>query len=286
MIQKSSSPTKYKIYLSTLLILSICTWLIYIFIILKPSNNRNWEFGQERLASIKIDNNLVTIQGIRDFHFQPKKITSTDYINRTVDINDLEKVWFVMEPFGKIKAVAHTYFIFDFKNQEPLAVSVEARREKGEKYNAILGDFNQYELIYIWGTESDETIRRVLFEENKIYMYPLNISSSGAKELFLQMAQKTHELETQPRFYNTLISNCTNELAKSANKVKPNAIPFNLALFLPGYSVNELYKLGYLPTNVPVDQLPIKYYISNFVKENYNEPDFSNKLRSYLNPTL
>lgn len=273
---------KYLKYFLTCVLLILTSWFIYTFVILKPSNNRDWEFGQEKLPLIQISNNIVSVQSIRDFHFKPKEIVSTNYINRTVDINNIAKVWFLVEPFGKFKAVAHTYFVFDFKNQEPLAVSVEARREKGEKYNAFIGAFNKYELIYVWGTESDETIRRVIFEENKLYMYPLKITPDGAKQLFLQLAEQTHNLETQPRFYNTLTSNCTNELAKSANRVKSNAIPFNLALFMPGYSVNELYKLGYLPNNISLEKLPEKYYISDFVKKNYVQADFSNKLRNYL----
>ncbi|MBI4038946.1 DUF4105 domain-containing protein [Candidatus Daviesbacteria bacterium] len=282
MKKKVPLSSKYLKKLFVCLLLILTAWLIYLFFVLQPSNNRDWEFGQKTLPSIQINNNIVKVQNIRDFHFKPKEIASTNYINKTVDINNIDKVWFLVEPFGKFKAVAHTYFVFDFKNESPLAVSVEARREKGEKYDAFIGAFNQYELIYIWSTESDETIRRVIYEDNKLYMYPLKISSNGAKQLFLQLAEQTHSLETKPRFYNTLTSNCTNELAKSASRVKPNAVPLNLALFMPGYSVNELYKLGYLPNNIPLEQLPEKYYVSDFVKRNYDQVDFTNKLRTFL----
>lgn len=263
--------------------LALIFLLFYFFILLEPSNNRNWESGTEKLPSIRIKSNLITILDVRDFHFQSGKITLTNYISRTVDINNLEKVWFIVEPFSKFSGVAHTYFVFDFKEEEPIAVSVEARREKGEDYSALAGIFNQYELIYIWGTESDETIRRVIYEKNKLYMYPLKISPEGARNLFLQLAEQTQSLELNPRFYNTLFSNCTNELAKSANRIKPNAVPLNIALFLPGYSVKELYKLGYLPKKFSVDQLQQKYFISDYVQENYQLADFSDKLRDYLN---
>jgi len=264
------------------LYLVLAFFFIYFFILIRPSNYRDWEFGQENPPRFEVNNNLISVKGVRDFHFEPQKITAINYIDRQVDINNLERVWFLIEPFGGNEAVAHTYFVFDFKDSPPLAVSVEARREKGEKYDAFIGVFNKYELIYIWGTESDETIRRVIFENNKLYMYPLKISEKGAKKLFLQLAETSHNLETTPRFYNTLSSNCTNELAKAANAVKPGAVPLNIALFLPGYSVKELYKLGYLPTDTAVEKLPERFYISDFVRENYNKEDFSKLLRDYL----
>lgn len=77
----------------------------------------------------------------------------------------LERVWFVEEPFTiapfySFEGVAHTYFVFDFQDQQPVAVSVESRRERGEGYDSIHGLFNEYELMYIWGTERDFTGRR------------------------------------------------------------------------------------------------------------------------------
>ena len=47
--------------------------------------------------------------------------------------------------------MAHTYFVFDFEDQPPVAISVEARRERGESYDVVRGMFNEFELIYIWG---------------------------------------------------------------------------------------------------------------------------------------
>lgn len=256
--------------------------LFYRFAILKPSQNRNWEVGLEKLSKISIENNLIKIENLRDYKYDVGQITSFDYLNRTVNIDEIEKVWFVLEPFTKFDGVAHTYFVFDFKNEEPIIISVEARREKGEDFSAFLGTFNKFELIYLWGTEKDLTLRRILVEDSKVYMYPLNISQNGSKQLFLQLATTTQSLENQPRFYNTLTSNCTNELAKAANKVKKNAIPFNLALFMPGYSDELLYKLGYIPNNIPFKEVTKKYYISDIAKELSNEESFSEKLRLRL----
>jgi hypothetical protein len=52
---------------------------------------------------------------------------------------------------------------------------------------------------------------------------------------------------------------------------------------LPGYSDQELYKLGYIPTNLPFDQIKQKYYISDLVQRYANDDNFSEELRGQLN---
>jgi hypothetical protein len=111
-------------------------------------------------------------------------------------------------------------------------------------------------------------------------MYPLTISTEAAQALFLQLADASHQLETQPRFYNTLSSNCTNELASAANRVQADAIPPHIALIFPGYSNELLYDLGFIPTDMSLDDLSQKYYVSDLVRANYDQEDFSRLLRS------
>jgi Domain of unknown function (DUF4105) len=142
--------------------------------------------------------------------------------------------------------------------------------------------FNQYELIYIWGDEEDLTVRRVVLGDNKLYMYPLILSRTAAQRLFIQLASASQQLETRPRFYNTLTSNCTNELARVANSTEPGAIPPDLALIFPGFSDELLYKLGFIRSDAPLDELRNRYYISDVVKGIYQENEFARLLRSEL----
>lgn len=274
-------------YLLLLFLLCFSVFLVYFFMLVKPSNSRNWEVGYETLPGISISSNQVSFKNLRDYHYTPGKLASRDYLQKSFDITQLERAWFVFEPFQiqpftDFKGVAHTYLVFDFNGSEPVAVSVEARREEGEQYSAWLGLINKFELFYVWGTEVDQTVRRVIVENNKLYMYPLQISREDTQSLFLRLAEATGELEVHPRFYNTLSNNCTNELAYAANRVSPNLFPLNLALFLPGYSVDELYKLGLIPTNLSIDDLNKRYFISDLVKKLYLEEDFSKKLRENL----
>lgn len=262
-------------------------WLTYVAFLLRPSNGREWEFGMESLPQITIDGGAVLVHNVRDFRHTPQGTRSSSYVDRAFKVEQIERVWFVEEPFTiapftSFKGVAHTYFVFDFQDQPPLAVSVEARREKGETYGALRGLFNQFELIYVWGTEEDLTVSRAVLQKNPLYMYPLTVSMESARELFLQLAQTSQQLEAQPRFYNTLTSNCTNELAKAANRVKVDAIPPNPALVFPGYSNEVLHRLGFIPNDAPLDEVNRRYYISDLVLADYEQDDFSRLLRLTL----
>jgi hypothetical protein len=268
-------------------ILFMLLWLFYVGFVLQPSNQRDWEFGMERLPQLAIQGGTVHVQNLRDFRYTRSGTHSSDYVERVFQADRIERVWFVKEPFTigpftGFKGVAHTYFVFDFQDQPPLVVSVEARREKGETYDAVRGLLNQYELIYIWGTENDQTARRIVLEQNRLYMYPLTISVESARALFLQLAEASQKLETEPRFYNTLTSNCTNELAKTANKVKPGAVPPNRALLFPGYSDDVLYRHGFIPNDFPLERVNDVYSISDIVLANYEHEDFSRLLRLEL----
>ncbi len=274
--------------LAQLVLFLIAAYLLFSYFFIKPSNERDWEYGFEVLPKISIDVTKVTINDLRDYQFTSSDSGEVKYKNLQVDINDLERVWFVHQPFSVkpvtgFGGIAHTFFVFDFKNSEPIAVSVEARREKGEQYDAWWGLTKKYELIYIWGTENDEIKKRVLLQKNALYMYPLQIEKESAQKLFLQLAETTMELENTPRFYNTFSNNCTNELAVNANLIKPGTIPStNRALYFPGYADEELYKLGFIPHSESLDDVNKKYYISEEVKKIYTDPDFSNKLRIFL----
>lgn len=270
----------------TVVVILLITFLVYRFVVLQPSNRRVWETGMEKPAEITRTGNIVTIKNLRDLKDKGGEPYYT-YASRTIDIKDIVRSWFVFEPFPVksfpgFNGVAHTYFIFDVKNGPPIAVSVEARREKGERYTAEEGLFNKYELINIWSTENDALIQRSVLRSENQYMFPLTVSSSASQALFAQMIQETQKLANHPRFYNSLLSNCTNELAKAANRIKPGIIPFNIALIFPGYSDRELYKLGLIPHNKPFEEIKKKYYVTDHIKKIYKEDDFSEKLRTYL----
>lgn len=237
---------KFLMYFLLILLLILIVFIVYTYIVKKPSNNLNWEFGFKKTADVTINNSIVTIKNVRDFKYNSNGPVSSNYIDLTFNVNDIVSTNYLLEPFSKFNAVAHSFLQFNFNDGQKILVSVEARRTVGEKFNAFNGLFNNYELIYVWGTSSDLIGRRILVEKATVYSFPLNMPKEYSKNLFLQMAQESIELKNKPQFYNTLTSNCTNRLAMAANKIKPNVVPFDISWVLPGYSDKFLNKIGFI----------------------------------------
>jgi hypothetical protein len=283
---RSFLKNKQRLLKNSILILlsALVVFLIYIYAIKKPSNDRIWEFGFDVLPRFEVDGKTVTVENVRDQQYVKGTEFKRNYFNRTFSAEKISRVWFSVAKFSSFEGVAHTYFVFDMTDSDPISVSVEARREKGEKYDIFGGLFNKFELMYVWSTDTDAIVRRSLISKDQVYMYPLSISQASAERLFLQLASRSHSLETEPRFYNTLLSNCTNELAKTANEVKPDTIsPLNIALIMPGFAGNELYKLGYISNDRPFNEIEKSHYITEFVQKNYSDPNLTRKIREYLN---
>jgi hypothetical protein len=122
-----------------------------------------------------------------------------------------------------------------------LGVTIEARREDGEPYSALRGIFNAFELSYVWASARDLLIRRAVMLDHETFVYPVEMTDAQKQSLLRRLLQRTEELETTPRFYNTITSNCTNELAKAAG--------FNWApaYILTGRSDEYLFRRGIIP---------------------------------------
>lgn len=212
-----------------------------------PRNNRTWDPSIEKLSSTEINGTRVKITNVRDWTYAPNEVRSREWRDAVeVNVDDLKRVWFLLEPFPNWNAVGHTYLTFEFSDGDNISFSVEARREVGEEYSAFKGLFRSYELAYTWGTERDFLTRRLLYLDHTVRMYPLTLEPAAARSVFLSLAKKTNELKKRPSFYNTLTANCTNVLAQEVNRVFPKSIAYDLSWNLPGSSDIFLMKNGFI----------------------------------------
>ena len=72
-------------------------------------------------------------------------------------------------------------------------------------------------------------------------IYPLQLTTEQSQTFLKAVLEKTISVSTTPRFYNTLTSNCTNELAKTAG------LSWTYEFVLTGYSAERLHALKLIP---------------------------------------
>lgn len=212
--------------------------LLLLTLMRQPSHDRDWRAEIAVMPSVKVQAPVYSIDKVRDWTYTADAITQKTYHQGQYNLDDLAGTWLMVEPFGGSDAIAHTLILFEFRDETMLALTIEARKEKGEIYSALKGAFNTYELVYLWAEARDVLTRRARYLEHEIFVYPITLNMDERKAFFGALVDKTNTLVDTPRFYNTLFSNCTNELAKTAG------LKWNSAFITTGYAPQHLFKVG------------------------------------------
>jgi hypothetical protein len=245
----------------------------------KPSNDRVWSQDQAILAYAEIKKPLVKIYNIRNFSYKSEMDYTPDYYDKTFNIDEIESLDYILTHFTGYKLAAHAMLSFGFKNNQHVIISIEIRKKKGDKFSAVKGLFNEFELMYVVGDEKDLVQLRSNHRKDNVYLYPIKISKNGIKNIFLDMLKKANELKDTPEFYNTIFNSCVVNLVKHANKGTAKKIPMNIEVFLPENSDRFIYNLGLIDTTLSFEETRKKFRINQKAEKYANSPDFSVKIR-------
>lgn len=275
---------KSKIWKIFKFVFSIIVLVAIIFFIkietLQPSNNKIWEENSKVLPHFTIATSTITIDNLRDWRYKSGEVISKKYYSDTFELDKIQKMYLVINPFSQFSGIAHSFLVFEFDEGKTVSVSVESRREEGETYSVVNGLLNKYELWYAYGSVGDLLGARIFYSDEDLRAFPLEVDKGLVKGVFVDLAKTAQDLETHPKFYNTITSNCTNVLAESANRVKKGSVPWNIARVLTGYADNHLYKLGYIKNGESFNKVYEKARIDLFLrevfrdKENYGNEEF------------
>ncbi len=203
--------------------------------------DRDWYPYLARTAHVETQTERFSVTPVSDWSYAPEGPTAETYIDAAYDLSELREVWFMLEPQPGSQLAAHTLLLFEFEGDRLLGLTIEARRERHEDYSALRGLFNAFELAYVWGAARDFLTRRVVMLDHEVFVYPVAIDDEQKRFLLTRLLERTQALENQPRFYNTVISNCTNELAKAAG------FRWAPAYILTGRSDEYLFRRGIIP---------------------------------------
>lgn len=207
----------------------------------KPRLEGNWRDYLARTPHIDIGPDGFVIDPLKDWSYASEGAEGKRYTEFSAHFDDLKRIWFVVEPNGNSKLTAHTLLLFEFARDILLAVTVEARLEKEEKWTAFKGLWNRFELFYMWASARDVLLGRAVMLKHRVFVYPTELSDERMRAVLTALLETTKALETKPRFYNTFHSNCTNELGKRAG------IPWHYSFVVTGKSAEYLFKRGIIP---------------------------------------
>ena len=250
---------------------------IYGFLF-QPSNDRDWAEDQKQLATAEFDGDLVHVRNVRNISYRTTKDYTVQYYNATYNLSEVQRAWFLVEPFSDHKGAAHTLVTFEFADKRYLAVSVEIRKEKGEQFSAVKGLFRQYELMYVVADEEDVIKLRSNYRNDTVYLYPANTSPTRARAMLVSMLKRANTLAQKPAFYNTLVSTCTTNIVRHVNIIAPGRIAWHWKILAPAYADEYALSIGLLAVNESTIPEARAHYRIN--ERAWNESgDFSTRIR-------
>lgn len=247
----------------------------------KPTNDKDWIDEHKVLAHAEMKGDQVTIHNVRNCEFLTYRDCLVDYYDKTYDLSKIQSVDFIVIPFAENRAIAHTLLSFGFSNGDHVGISVEVRLEKGESYNAAIGLFGQFELIYVVADERELILARTEHRNVDVYVYPTKATPEMARKLFLDMLQRVNQLHDQPEFYDTLSNNCTTNIVQHINTIAPGRVPFDYRVLLPGYADELAYELKLIDNSLPFEEVKRRAKVNELAHRFKDAPseEFSARIR-------
>ena len=98
-----------------------------------PPTQAEWQQQLSVPSTAEFNNNIVTVRNVRNFRYGPTESEMyPSYYEKTYDLNEIKRIWYISEPFNEASYAAHTFVSFEFNNGDFLAITIEARKSKDQ----------------------------------------------------------------------------------------------------------------------------------------------------------
>lgn len=249
---------------------------------IEPSNDSDWQADMSRLPYAVIEGDTVKVHNIRNFGYRSEFDYTPSWYDKRFDLRKLEGVDLVAV-YWMGPAIAHIFVSFAFAGGDHLAISIEARKEKGEGYSTLKGFFRQYELYYVVADERDVIRLRTNYRKDppeEVYIYRLSGRSlENGRRLLEEYINKINKLNKTPEFYNTLTTNCTTSIWFHS-KVNPDHLPFSWKILASGYVPEYLHESRMLDNRLPFPDLQRSVHVNARAQSADAAGDFSRRIRT------
>ena len=232
-----------------------------------------------------MDGDIIKIGNVRDFTWRSSRDHDVKWVTKDVDATKIKDVWFIIDHFHRLRALAHTMISFEFEDGEVLTFSFETRRPLGEKYHPWDGMWRSFELYLLVATERDALHLRTNARRHKVHMYRVQHPEGKDKALLIQLCKRVNELKDRPEWYHTLSASCTTTIVSQVNKVTPGRIPFTWRALLPGHAARAAFKLGLVEDWGGYDETLQQSRIDLKAQSWNGESDYSEYIRESLPPS-
>ena len=260
-----------------LFVISALVILNIYYLFTTATNNGPWQTHYQKLATVELNDNIATIENFRRARYDESGATKEiNWSERKVNLDQLQGVWYGISVFAS-PGLAHTFLSFDFGDNDPVVISVEARMRPEQDYSPLEGALDNYHLIYVIADERDVIGVRAHKRPDEVYFMPINVDKERRQKMFIDMINRANSLKSTPEFYNTFTSNCTNSIMQET-KIPAWQYYLDPRIILPGFSDRIAYQYGVLDQEYAREELRQASHIQtdDFTDE---DPNFYHKIR-------
>jgi hypothetical protein len=254
---------------------------IWIFVKLRrPSLDRDWSPDQAIMPEVKFtDGGKVQIKNIRNASYRTTRDYDLTYYDREIAIDDVESAWLAIAPFAGMGA-AHAFISFGLKDGTYISVSIEIRREKGERFTPVKAFLRQFEMMYVIADERDVVRVRTNCAKFIVRLYPIQTDKALIRDVFCDVLKRADKLGREPEFYNTLWNNCTTNIIKHTRRFSKKPIPvWSYRYLFPDTLDKIAWRLSILDTDMDYHAAREHFNITPIAQAFDDGAEFSKAIR-------
>lgn len=259
---------------------AVFTLLLVWWSSLVPPREADWAPEVARQVTGEVKGDILTLTNMRDFDWTTPTQFKENWTTQSYDLSKLDALD-VFLAYWAGPEMTHPIVSFGFSDGRFLAWSIEVRPLRGGEFSPIADLFKANPLVIIASDERDSVRLRANIRKEDVQLYRLHVSPELTRRILLEFVADSNALASQPRFFNSLTSNCTTSalrLVRAAGGVQP----FDWRLIANGFLPSLFYERGLLGTGLSYDELRARARIGDLARAADHSPDFSQALRARL----
>jgi hypothetical protein len=246
-----------------------------------PSHHRPWRTEAAVLPRASIEGDRVRLSGVRNFVYRGAKDFDVRYEEREISLAHVVSVDLFIS-YWQIGPMAHTFLSFNFDDgAKPVAISIEARPENGERFSAVASMFRQFELFYVVGDERDIVRVRTEHRNEEVFLYRIRATPEEVQRLFRVYLERINAIAGRPEWYHLLSNNCTVNIIRCA-RAAGGRNRFDHRHLFNGLIDRYVYGANIVDTTLSFEELRRRSHINSTARAAGDAEDFSARIRASL----